>query len=385
MHCSSLRIGFVQSELDSPATIAALICLFILGPMFFLLMPLYVGALADDVGLNNTQIGTLTSVELLGSCFASLSGLWWIRKINWRKAAAAGALLLLSFNLISAMVSHSFGILSVLRIGAGFSSGCLLAIAIAGLGDTEKLDRNFALAVAGQLALSGALFFVLPQLIVSRGVTTIYLAFAACALLALFACLYVPAKGRPRSQLGIGSSSLRPLWGLAGSATFFLAQTGFWAFVERLGVNAQLSAGFIGTALGVSTLVGVGAALSAGWLTLIISRFQLMLAAAVGQLACLAVLVDGFSATTYFIAVVLFQICWTSWVPIQMANIAEVDSSGRFTVLIGLFQSIGAATGPVLVVQFLTGSSFMPVNIVAGIFVIISIFLFAPIAIQRNN
>jgi MFS family permease len=374
------------ARLDSGATLSALICLFIMGPMFFLLMPLYVGALADDVGLSNQQIGTLTSLELLGACLASLSGLFWIRKANWRMLATASALALLICNLVSTVVSDSFGILILVRTGAGFSSGCLLAISIAAIGDTSKLDRNFALAVAGQLSLSGALFFVLPQLIVVQGVNAIFVVFAACALLALIACKLVPAKGKEQSQTPISSEGAwRPLWGLAGSIAFYIAQTGFWAFVERMGVDAKFSAEFIGVALGTSTLISVGAALGAGWLTLIISRFWLMLIAALGQLVCLAILVDGFSATTYFVAVVLFQICWNAWIPIQMANIAAVDISGRYTVLIGLFQSIGAATGPVLVVQFLTGGSFLPVNIIAAIFVILSLLLFAPIALENKS
>lgn len=128
-----------------------------------------------------------------------------------------------------------------------------------------------------------------------------------------------------------------------------------------------------------------GAALGVGWLTVIISRFWVMLIAALGELVCFAALVDGFSATTYFVTVVLFQVCWNGWIPIQMANIAAVDTSGRFTVLIGLFQAIGAASGPVLVAQFLTGGSFLPVNITGAAFVILSVLLFAPKAIQRRS
>jgi len=374
------------TALDSRTTVSALICLFIMGPMFFLLMPLYVGALADYVGLNNQQIGTLTSLELLGSCLASLSGLFWIRKIDWRKTATASALALLVFNLISTIVSDNLGMLIVIRMGSGFSSGCLLAIAIVALGDTTRLDRNFAFAIAGQLSLSGALFFLLPQLITQHGVNAVFGVFAGSALFALIACIFVPGRGREHSQARLsGGGAWRPLWGLAGSTSFFLAQTAFWAFVERMGADAEFSPEFIGVALGVSTLVSIGAALGVGWLTQVVSRFWIMLVAGLGELACLAALMGGFSATTYFIAVVLFQICWNGWVPIQMANIAAVDTSGRFTVLIGLFQAIGVASGPVLVVQFLTGGSFLPVNIVSGVFVILAVLLFAPIAIDRTS
>ena len=387
-HFTTLGVRSVNSspELNSRATIAALICLFVMGPMFFLLMPLYVGALVDHLGLSTQQVGTLTSLELLGSCLASLSALFWIRKIDWRRFASTSALALLALNLVSTAVSDNFEILILVRFAAGFGSGSLLAIAVAALGDTAKLDRNFALAVAGQLGLSGALFFVLPQSIAEQGVNAVFAIFAGCAFFAIFASFFVPAKGRDHTTTRLsGAGNWRPLWGLAGCASFYVAQTAFWAFVERMGVDAEFSAEFIGVALGLSTLLSIGAALGVGWLALIISRFRIMVIAALGQLVCLALLVDGFSAATYLVAVFLFQICWNSWLPIQMANVAAVDTSGRFTVLLGLFQAIGGVTGPILVSRFLTGHSFLPVNIVAAVFVVLTVCLFAPIAIRRAS
>ena len=54
-------------------------------------------------------------------------------------------------------------------------------------------------------------------------------------------------------------------------------------------------------------------------------------------------------------------------------------------MLIGLFQAMGIAAGPVLVAQLLTGGSFLPVNIVSGVFVILALLLFWPIAVQCKS
>ncbi len=373
------------STIDSPVTIFSLAGLFIIGPMFFLLMPLYVGALADDIGLNHQQIGIITSLELVGSCLASLSGIFWVRRSHWRMLAMVCALLLAVMNLVSISVSDNYHWLVLLRVLAGFSSGCLLVIALAGLGDTEKLDRNFAMAVAGQLIISGGLFFILPQMIVKYGVNGFFGLLAVCSFAAVLLSLWVPARGRVHSVPLLGRRrALRPLWGWVGCTAFFIAQTAFWAFVERLGSKAGFTPDFIGGALGGSTMFGAVGALGMGWLAIKTGRFGLMVVAAMGQCICLLMLLDGFTASVYLIAAVLFQFCWNGWLSLQMANIAEVDDSGRFTALIGLFQALGVAIGPALASQLILGEDYSPVLYVGIGFVLLALLLFIPISYHRT-
>ena len=74
----------MRSKLDTPQAIASMVVLVVVGAMFFLLMPMYIGALADYAHFGNEQIGNLTFFELIGVASASLTSLFWIRKADWR-------------------------------------------------------------------------------------------------------------------------------------------------------------------------------------------------------------------------------------------------------------------------------------------------------------
>ena len=63
----------MRSKLDTPPAIASMIMLVVVGAMFFLLMPMYIGALADFAHFDNEQIGNLTFFELIGVALASLT------------------------------------------------------------------------------------------------------------------------------------------------------------------------------------------------------------------------------------------------------------------------------------------------------------------------
>jgi len=52
--------------LDRPSAISAMVVLVVVGAMFFLLMPMYIGALTDYAGFDVKQIGNLTFFELIG-------------------------------------------------------------------------------------------------------------------------------------------------------------------------------------------------------------------------------------------------------------------------------------------------------------------------------
>jgi len=371
-------------DINSARSILAAIGIMAIAPMFFLIMPLYVGALADDLGLENRQIGVLTSTELVGTSLASLLGLFWIRRFAWRRAIVASVALLLVGNVASILIGAALAPLLGLRFATGFASGSLMCVAVANLGDTDRADRNFALGIVGQLCVSGSFLFALPPLVERWGVAAVFALFSALPVLMLSGLRHLPTRGKapPPADLPVGST-LVPLWGLFGSACFFVAATSVWAFVERIGVNAGFSSGFIGTALGFSTIVSIAGAFAASWLAGRVGRIWPMVIAALGQIACLPLLVEGVSPAVYVVAVLLYSVFWNLWVPFQMGVIAEADTSGRFVVLITFFQAAGVAIGPVLATRFLSGDNYLAVNWMGGIFAVLSLLLFVPITLRR--
>ena len=54
-----------QHNINSIRSILAMITILVAGAFMFLIMPLYVGALADSLGFENQQISRLTAAEMI--------------------------------------------------------------------------------------------------------------------------------------------------------------------------------------------------------------------------------------------------------------------------------------------------------------------------------
>lgn len=375
-----------ERNINNPSAIAGAIAMMVLVPMFFLVMPVYVGALADDLGFAIAAIGRLISIELGAAALASLTALYWLRRVNWSRTLRWLVVSLCAANIASILVGGDYASLLAVRAFAGFFAGAIMAIAVAALGDTEHQDRNFAYGVVGQLSVSGILIVALPWFIERWGVVSVFALFLAAAAVALPMTRLVPVAGKPHeSGTIVGKGSLAPLWGLLGSACIFIAQAAVWAFIERMGVSAGLSPALIGVALGGSVIAGIGGAFAASWLIERFDRLALMIVAMVGEIVCLLALLDGFSVAVYVTVVFLYSVFWNFWLPFQLGVIAEVDVSGRFVALITFSQATGIAIGPAIVAPFLGDENYDPVVWAGIIFAALAMLLFLPITMNTKR
>jgi len=367
-------------DLNSPKAIVGAIGVMVMVPMFFLVMPLYVGALSDDYGFTNAQIGYLISIELGSAALASLTALFWLRQVNWRTVLLVFLILLAAVNVLSILVGGAYEKLLLIRAVAGFSAGAMMAIALAALGDTQNQDRNFAFGVMGQLGISGCLLLVLPYFIGSRGAASVFAVFLVACVIAIPLARWIPSTGKAPTVARITKrESLLPLWGLAGSAAIFVGQAAVWAFIERMGSAAGLSPGTIGVALGSSVLAGIAGAFVASWLAGRKGRRLPMAVAMIGEIVCLLFLLGGYTTAVYFAVVIVYSICWNFWLPYQMAVIAETDVSGKFVALITLSQAVGVAVGPALVGPMISQDNFDPVVWTGIGFAMLAMVMFLPV------
>ena len=370
-------------DINSPKAIIGAIGVMVMVPMFFLVMPMYVGALSEDYGFTNSQIGYLISIELGSAALASLTALFWLRQVNWRTVLLVFLVLLAAANVLSIVVGGAYEKLLLIRAVAGFSAGAMMAIALAALGDTQNQDRNFAFGVMGQLGISGCLLLVLPYFIGSWGAASVFTVFLAACVIAIPLARWLPSTGKAPDVTGISERrSLLPLWGLAGSAAIFVGQAAVWAFIERMGSAAGLSPGTIGVALGSSVLAGIAGAFVASWLAGRKGRRLPMAVAMIGEIVCLLFLLGGYTTAVYFAVVIVYSVCWNFWLPYQMAVIAETDVSGKFVALITLSQAVGVAVGPALVGPMISQDNFDPVVWTGIGFAMLAMVMFLPVTVS---
>jgi MFS transporter, DHA1 family, inner membrane transport protein len=373
-------------DLNSPKAIIGAIGVMVMVPMFFLVMPMYVGALFEDYGFTNAQIGYLISIELGCAALASLTALFWLRQVNWRTVLLVFLFLLGAMNALSILTGGVYEKLLLIRAVAGFSAGAMMAVALAALGDTENQDRNFALGVMGQLGISGCLLLVLPYFITRWGAASIFTVFLIACAIAAPLIRWLPSTGKaPVAKRITERRSLMPLWGLAGSAAIFVGQAAVWAFIERMGSAAGLSPSTIGLALGSSVLAGIAGALAASWLADRKGRRIPMAIAMIGEVVCLLFLFGGYTTAIYFSVVIFYSVCWNFWLPYQMGVIAETDVSGRFVALITLSQAVGIAVGPALVGPMINQDNFDPVVWTGIGFALLAMVMFLPVTASSKS
>ena len=371
---------------DNERTINSSICLMIFAPVFFLVMPIYVGTLADAFHADLSQIGRLTASELAGAALASMSSLFWIKFANLKRLGLFCSIALVLINGFCTFSIPDFHNLLLFRLSAGIFEGGLLSIADFILGRTQTPDRFFAFGFAGQMILSGILLSLLPFGIRIWGAQILFAVFGASALPAIIcsALLKEGLKGETVEISLLNMKTLKTLSGLLGMAAFYSSETVVWAFLERIGTNAGLSKVFLGMTLGLTSVIAVVGGITASWLAGRVHRLSIMIASSVGQIICLVILDIRCNEPIYFSIAAVYQILWCLWLPFQMGAISASDPSKRLILLSSPFQAMGIAVGPAIISFFINANNLFAIYIGGIIFAILSVLLFLPISLRNN-
>ena len=371
-----------QNHFDDglPTTLLVSI-LYPLGPAAIILMPMIVGGVVDGYGFSEQQAGILASLEGMGLVIASVAATLWIRKLSWVKVLFFGLSITAVLNLVSANVDD-FIPLVIIRFLAGFMGGTVFAVAVVALGDNRQPDRAFGIAQVMQGSMMFVAFAAAPALIRALGVSGVFYMLAAACLMMLLSLFRFPDSGADHSGLGQKSKATEGnmllIWlGLVASLIFFVNIFGFWAFIERIGLGAQLSPDIIGLALGVSQIAAIGGAMAAALASDRYGRIKPLLVVMAGQCWVLWALVGQFGAVTFFIGAGLFQALFMLGVSYQMGAIAKIDIRGRFLVLMTAAQGLGAAFGPSLAAALIRqGNDYTGINVMAAICCLFSTLVF---------
>ena len=95
------------------ALLAAIVLLAAITPAVLMTAPALAAQLAAQWQLAPAQIGDLFSCELGAMSLATLPAWWWLRRVDWRRAALAAGLLFVAANLASAFASGYSALLAL--------------------------------------------------------------------------------------------------------------------------------------------------------------------------------------------------------------------------------------------------------------------------------
>ncbi|MGI9288016.1 MAG: MFS transporter [Pseudomonadales bacterium] len=354
--------------------------------MVFNAQPVILGVASDQLGLSPGQLGMLATAEIGGIGIASVTAVFWIRRLSWRTAAMAGLCVMIAGNLLSALFDQ-FLPLALTRFFIGLlGEGVVFAVAIGVIGDTEDSDRAFAFTLAGQVGFGMVGLWGFPYLAQPWGYDGIVICLGAIALASLFLLRWVPLHGIKETvvaEASVESAPLLPVFlGLGAMFLWFTGLSGVWAFIERMGIESGLAQTQVGSILALGMALGMLGALLASWVGDRYGRFWQPVVSLVAHMGLSIVLATSDSPNPYIISVLSFTFIWNIGLPYLLGLIANADVSGRFVVLIIAAQAFGNALGPSIAGSVASAENLTMIGFTASGFCLLSLLIYSLFVVQ---
>lgn len=371
-----------EHRLNNPLVIGITITIGSLLLLYWLVMPVVLGSLADTRGLREDQLGWLASCYSAGICAATFASIFWIRSLSWRSLVRVGATgVAIGF----AVIINADGFVSLL-VGHAIASlftGIAYAVVMVLLGDSLNPARNYALVFFLQVFLGmganlGLSLLVDAQLILRFAAGSMIIMSLICVVLAS----RVPVGGN-RAPTGDAKAAnqvprivLPAIATLAAIVLVFTGDSGIWVFLERIGADS-FNRAFGGQLVSINLAAGAIGSLSAAWLA---ERWgylwPMVIAIGVSLFSLLLFLADG-----YRIALILASLlngwAWNFGAAYRMALVAKLDGTGRYTVLIPCMQTLGNSLGPAMTgLLLVSGSYSLGFSVIAVLWVTALIFYY---------
>ncbi len=352
-------------------------------------MPFFVGGLISELGFTQAQANLISSAEIAGMALSSLLGAAWIGRFNWRHVALFALFAVLAGNLLSFYVEN-FQVLVATRFITGLvGHGTAFALGVAAIGNTSQPDRNFGFTIASQVAMGALTALIVPKTIAIYGIAGMC---APAAILAVVAMAFIPRLATSgHAQTPDSNQSKRTgilILPLLGLLVMIIWQMGVGPFFNNLvpyGISIELDPSDIGTALFLSTGLSIIGPLTASALANKINRNVPVCIALTVQLLIILSFQGDITWIGFTIRAILFQTAWNFTGPFLMGMIANLDESGRYSVLIPASQLGGIALGHAVIASLVQGSNLVLVNYFCAGAIFLSIFLFIMVAGKIKN
>lgn len=374
---------------DNRAIVAGLL-LYMLAPLGMTLIPLMVGAAVTDLGLSDSEVGYLASIDLMGLAFISITAMLWVRRYSWHLIARLSLIVIVAGNLLS-IWAESFTAISAARFLTEMGSGGIYALALVTLGETKSPDRSYSFGIASTIAVSVAIFLWFPSFIGRYGIDFIFAFHIVLVLLIFPAIRWLPTSvsiDPQRGDAGTGGSVPLMLLCFVAFAFFMMAEGGIWAYVERIGAQAGLAADFVGQSLAASQVASFIAAIMASALSIRLGRTLPIVGGMTLFLISLYFLQLP-TANMYLLGVCLSQFAWIFVLPYLMAMCVQSDPSGKYYVLITAFKMGGFSLGPAAVATLISGGDTDPglvaASWVGAAFLLLSLLIAVPISMRFDK
>jgi len=348
-----------STQFDEPKAIFAAVVLGFAGTGVAMGLPLLVGSMAESLGFNEEQLGWLASTDMAGLFFGSVLSSFLVTTVNRRILAANGLLLLIVGNYFSAQMPDILPLM-VSRFVAGLGAGVCYATCTASLSGSHNAARTFSILFLILVLMNAFIFYLFPILDGKWGVNGLFY-FYAIEALAIFLVLpllpkYCDAKRNTAAsddRLEDAEAKARipsylPRLCLVAVFIFYILVGGYWAFIERAGVAANISLDYISSTLTWGQVFSITGTALAVWLARRYGQSKPLLFALLAMVLTMLVLAYKIDQVTFVFSVFSFSFFWIFIDVFQLGILSNIDHSGRYASLAPASQGAAQAIGPSL-------------------------------------
>lgn len=339
---------------DRRSTIISALIASAVGVLMYNVLPLFLGAAQDRHGLTSVQTGLMGTSFFLGFNVAGATAFYWIRRISWRFGAVLAAPFTCAVLLISNL-DLPFAIVLAAVCASGGASGVLYSIGTTIIGDTSTPNRWYGVKVAMESAAGTLLLFLLPVTLTARfGPAGVVYGMASFIILLLPILFLLPRtwqKSDPasmRAQISLATPLDRSaiVSAVVSLLMVFAGISAIWAFAERMGKLSGYDEGSVGQLLAITLMSGIFASLGVAYFGERLHRVRTYVISLGVVFAGLLLLSIPNAFTIYALGNCLYMMGWSAATPLASAEIAHLDTDGRYTSMIVPAIGIGSMIGP---------------------------------------
>lgn len=357
--------------------------------------PSILGAMVDYQNLGTDIAGRLISYNFWGATVSTILAIFILHRPGWnlRLTMFVCVLLVIATSGAAVWFADDVPSLAVIRFVNGLGAGLGFTVSCVAVVTTPRVERSYAILYGSPFLVSGIGLAFLPFVYQTSGIEGAFygmglLNLAACAFLPFFP-KYIPKTGEQGDISGFFLDRKMMLAsGLVIAALFlhYVFNSGIWAYFERLGVAAGMTAERAGAVLGPSMSAAILGMIAASVLG---GRWgylrPLYIGIAMITVSTLSLFYSS-SEWVFGIGTSVFNASITFATPYFVAILANLIPSGLGVTLANIMTIAGFSTGPFLV-SFLVANGDFELSIVltAVGFLIVGLLVYFFSRILRNG
>ncbi len=355
-------------------------------------LPGVVNALAGGIGFSDAEAGQVVALNGYGGLLGSTMAIFLVRRIHWQRTMFTFLAALVVVDLSTVwIVVDDYSLMLSWRFLAGVLGGLCVGIAFSVLARLSNPDRAFGALLFVQFSIGALVIYWLPALEAQLDAYAVFYVMASFALLSLVFLLFLPELAlesrsikRPMSFSGVFGCALLLLLAIT---CYQVAASAIWAYVGLIGLGAGIDNESVSLYIAVTGLLGLlGAMLPVISGNRFGRLYWIMAGIALSIVSALMLSFSQLSSLLYVISMALLFFSWPAVYSYLLAVTAEIDSSGRLSVIAAVVSSAGLASGPLLASGLLDSGNFSVMLYTCGVIFLLSFFLlFKPVQAQEKK